>query len=438
MLNETLFSQTYDQITKSAIGAGLQNFQMIAATIPFDFQTAGPGQMDPGIYQIVSQMPVWSAVGTYGLDGTTLFSAYRQLLANVTFKVDPAKQADLARQASQINEQQRQLNAALANQNQAYNVAVSNGGAVFAAQYPTINDWLAGPGSTYAQQVSTLTAAIKVLNDKYANDLAAMQGDQSLTDSLNATISPATAPSAGPAKPGWILVPDSGGTLQWQPEFVLGKTPDQVIQDLTSGTSGGFQLTLSTARGSSSSTHSWAGADGGYNSLFFSVGGSGGWDKLDIADDDASVQVDISVKSATTDIVTPGVWYNGGFLKNLAQNQGAGGYQLAAGWTPTGATNAAFGEHGLLSTMVAQLLLVYQPAVTITMAASTYQRNYQKINASGGLRIGPFSFGGSGGHTSDYTLKTDGSTSFTVTSTSTIPQLIGVSVGFPGGVTPPA
>ncbi|MBL9103822.1 MAG: hypothetical protein JNL82_22955 [Myxococcales bacterium] len=165
MLNETLFSQTYDQIMKSAIGAGLQNFQMIAATIPFSFQTAGPGQMDPGIYQIVSQMPVWSAVGTYGLDGTTLFSAYRQLLANVTFKVDPGKQADLARQTSQINEQQRQLNAALANQNQAYNVAVSNGGAVFAAQYPTINDWLAGPGSTYAQQVSTLTAAIKALNE---------------------------------------------------------------------------------------------------------------------------------------------------------------------------------------------------------------------------------------------------------------------------------
>lgn len=292
------------------------------------------------------------------------------------------------------------------------------------------------PGSTYAQQVTTLTAAIKVLNDKYANDLASMQGDQSLTDSLNATIAPTTAPSAGPAKPGWIMVPDSGGTLQWQPEFVLNKSPDQVIQDLTSGTSGGFTLNLTTAEGSGSTTHSWAGADAGYSNWFFSVDGSGGWDKLDIDDNDSDVQVEISVKSATTDIVNPGVWYNGGFLKNLAQNQGAGGYQLAAGWSPTGTTTAAFGEHGLVSTMVAQLLLVYQPSVTITMSASTYQRNYEKINASGGMRIGPFTFGGSGGHTSDFTRSTDGKTSFTYTSTSRIPQLIGIGVGFPGGVTP--
>lgn len=146
MLNDNLFSQTYDQIMQQ-VGANIQYFQMIASTIPFGFPTAGPGQMDPSVYQIVSQMPVWSAVGTYSQDGTTLFSAYRQLLANVTFKVDPGKQADLARQASQINEQQRQIDAALTNQTQAYNVAAANGGAVFAAQYPTINDWLACPAA---------------------------------------------------------------------------------------------------------------------------------------------------------------------------------------------------------------------------------------------------------------------------------------------------
>jgi len=432
MLNDDLFGQSYDQIQTAVFGKGSQFFQMIASPIPFSFGTPGPGQMDPSTYQILSQMPVWSPTGTFGQNGTTLFSAYRQLLANVTFKVDPSKQADLARQASQINDLQRQLTQAQADANQAYNVAKNNGGVVFAAQYPTISDWLKGPGSTYTTKITGLTSSVNQLNDKYSSDLAAMQGDMSLKESLAALKAPDGTPAGGASKPGWVAVPDSGGTLQWQPEFVLTKSPADVVRDLSQGTVGSFRVQLSSAISSQSMKHSWAGADASYERVFFAVNVGGSWDKLDIDDNDQSVEVDISVVSSITDLVTPGVWFNGGFLKNLAQNQGAAGYSLASGWNVSGAKPAAFGQDGLVSTMVASLVLVYKPSVTVKMSASAFKRNQQKITANAGLRIGPFSFGGQGGHESDYKLTTSGGTSFTAESTSPDPQIIGIAVGFPG------
>jgi hypothetical protein len=432
MLNDNLFGQTYNQIQKAVFGETAQNFQMIVAPIAFTFQTAGLGQMDPATYQLVSQMPVWSPVATFGQNGTTLFSAYRQLLANVTFKVDDSKAKDLAQQASQINGLQRQLSEEQANTTQAYNVAKANGGDVFIAMYPTIKDWLGGPGSTYVTKINTLTKSINELSDKYANDLASMQGDSSLSESLKATQIPTEAPASGTNRRGWILVADSGGKLQWQPEFVVTKTPDQVRQDLAGGSVGGFKVNLDGSSNQGSEVHSFADAKAGYESLFFSIGGEGGWDKLDINNDEKNVHVEISVESSMTNVVTPGVWFNGGFLKNLAQNRAGAGYQLVNGWSVTGKSNAAFGENGLLSTMVAALVLVTKPSVTVSLSEAAFKRNYEKIKASGGLRIGPFTFGGKGGHESDYTLTTNGSTSFTASSTSSDPLIIGIAVGFPG------
>lgn len=439
MLNDNLFGQTYDQISKAILGASSQNFQMIVAPIPFSFLTAGPGQMDPATYQILSQMPVWSPTATFGQDGTPLFSAYRQLLANVTFKVDVSKQADLQAQASQINDFQRQITQASADTTQAYNVSVNNGGAVFLAQFPTINDWLAGPGSTFTEKVKVLANTVKELADKYAGDLASLQGDASLAESLEACKKPAGQPSSGVSKAGWVAVPDSGGTLQWLPEFTLNKSPSDVRQDLARGTVGGFTTKLSSATSSSSMQHSWAGGSASRGVPFFSINMSGSWDKLDIDESDQSVDVEIGVASSMTDLVSPGVWYNAGFLKNLAQNKQGAGYQLASGWKATGGPpNAAFGKDGLVSAMVASLVLVSRPRVTITMSASTYQRNQQKIGACGGISIGPFSFGGSGGRETDFKRTTNGTTSYTFESTSTDPQIIGVSVGFPGGVGAPS
>jgi hypothetical protein len=48
------------------------------------------------------------------------------------------------------------------------------------------------------------------------------------------------------------------------------------------------------------------------------------------------------------------------------------------------------------------------------------------------VRIGPFTFGGSGGHTSEFTKSTAMANTFSGSSTSLNPQIIGVIVSFPG------
>ncbi|MET0401119.1 MAG: hypothetical protein ABW123_01895 [Cystobacter sp.] len=439
-LNDNLFGQTYDRLQTQVFGGTAANFQMLGTPILYNFGTAGAGQMDPSTYQIVSQMPVWSPVGAFSQDGTTLFSAYRQLLQHVTFKVSDAKAADLARQKSQISDQQRKLNQAYDDMTQAYNVQTANGGAVFQAQYPTLKDWLAGPGKAYSGTAQALIDALNTLNNKYAQDLANIAGgDSSLNNALTAIQTPSGTPATGVAPAGWIAVADSGGTLRWQPEFVLNKDPSQVRQDLTRGSVGSFTVNLSASKSSASMQKSWAEGSASRDVLFFSINAGGSWEKLDIDNDDTSISVDISVQSSMLVPVSPGVWYDGGFLKNLAQNTSTGGYQLSDGWTATGSgDNTAFGMNGLVSTNVASLILVYKPKVTVTMSQQTYQRNYEKIQASGGISIGPFSFGGSGGTEKDFTVKTNGSTSFTVESTSSDPQIIGAGVGFPGVGSPAA
>lgn len=435
MLNQNLFGQSYSQIQKAVFGETAANFQMLGAPMTYDFVPAGPGQMDPKTYQVVSQMPVWSALGDFSQDGTTLFSAYSQLLSHVTFKVDPGKAADLKQQQAQLTDIQNQLQQAQTNTTQAYNVAVANGGAVFKAMYPTIQDWLNGPGSTYKNEIDKLTAVNIKLFNAYSNDLAdVLHGDQSLHDAMVAIQVPEGSPAGGVSpKPGWVAVADSGGVLRWQPEFAVQKSATEVQQALSQGSVGGFSVALDAAKTSTALSKTWAGGSTSFGSFFWRVSASGGWEAMDVSQDEQGVKVQISVKSSMQVPVDPGVWYNGGFLRNLALNDSGGGYQLASGWKPTGTgSNVAFGKDGLVRSDIAALVVVYQPSVEVTMSAATYQRNYQKIEAGGGLSIGPFSFGGHGGSVKDYKLSTNGSTTFTASSTSTYPLIIGIGVGFPG------
>jgi hypothetical protein len=146
---------------------------------------------------------------------------------------------------------------------------------------------------------------------------------------------------------------------------------------------------------------------------------------------DKNVKATISVQSSTTVEVTPGDWYDGGFMKDLATGGGQG-YTIASPYRATGGANALFGQGGLLSTRVSSLLVVYKPSFSITMSKSTYDKNVQKFNGSAGFRIGLFQFGGSGGNESTYTHSTSNGTTFTGESTSDYPLIIGVTVAFPG------
>jgi len=432
-LNSNLLGQTYEQIQKAVLGGGNVYFQMFGEPMDFSWPLPPTGQMAPQAYQIISTMPLWSPVGSYSMTDVRFADAFRRLLQYVVWNASPEVQQSWKNQQDVVTALSNRVTQDNSDMNTTYQTEKQNGGPVFAARYPDIDTWLAKApeAQEWINKIDQDTQAWKVAQDQLL-DLQKSAMPNELQAMIDAIKVPSGDPASSPAPRGWTKVPDGSGIIRWEPSYTIGATGQDWRASLTSGTQGSFEVKLDASKSSSAITQSWAGANAEYSEVFWSVNVGGSWKSLNISKDDQSVTATISVKSSTFVPVTPGDWYDGGFVKALALNEGGAGYILQSPWTPTGSANAAFGANGLLSSMVSGLVVVYQPSFEITMSESTFNQVQQQISASAGLRIGPFTFGGNGGHTSDYQVSTSGSTSFKGGSTSTDPLIIGITVAFPG------
>lgn len=432
-LNDSLFNQTYNQLLAKGFEG---NLQLYARPIDFSFGVTPLGQISPAAYQVISVMPQWSEVGRYDAQAATTFSAYQQVLTHVTWKVSPEQQNDLRKLQDQITAAQNAVTKNSQDMNQAYVQAKSQGGMVFEAQYPDISSWLAGPGKSWVENGKELQKTQEAAQASYQSLVRAYQ-PQTLQQAQDAAKLPTGNPVNDPAPRGWAKVLDGGGNLQWQPDYMIGTTGEDWRAKLTSGSIGAFTLTLKASEANTSLSKSWAGASVSYGTPFWGVNASGSWSQMDLSANDKSVSVTISAKSSTVVSVTPGAWYDGGFISNLAkatQGSEGQGWTITSPWVAKGGkgSSSLFGQYGLLSTSVAQLVVVYKPSFEITMSENTFKSHSEMYKASLGVRIGPFTFGGSGGHASGWSHKTSGSTSFTGESTSEDPLIVGVMVAFPG------
>ena len=433
MDNASLFSQTYSQILANAVGGGNKNFQLIGNPINFSWPVVALGQFPLAGYMIASAMPKWSPIGSFDFSDANFFSAYNRIFSLLTYKVSPGKQNDLNNLLNQITQAQNQLNTFTTNASTAYQTALQNGGDVFTAMYPTIRDWLAGPGSAYQDQINKQTAAVKSLQAQYSTFVSLFGTDPTIQNDAKMLTTP-SGPISGPAPSGWTKVMQSDGSLAWAPLFNIGTQGQDWRAKLTAGSQGGFSIKLTANKSDEAMNSSFAGASFSYDAFFWGVNSSGSWERATEIDSDSSVEATVTVESSTLVPVAPASWYDSGLMKQLARNQLGSGIKLADGWVPTGpqGSQCVFGQYGVLSSRVSGLVVVYKPSYSITMQSSTYDSFHQRIGASFGLRIGPFTFGGSGGN-EQTTVKTTGSTTtLTNTSTSDDPLIIGVMVGFPG------
>jgi len=341
-LNDSLFSQTYDQILKSQLGSGLQYFQMLGDPIDFVFGVAPGGQTNAQAYQIVSGMPNWSPIGSYASQDGTFYSAYGQVFQHITWKVSPGQEKAQMDLKSKVNACARALSEAESNTTGAYNVAKQNGGAVFQARYPTVQAWLAGPGKAYAKAEKVAEDALEAASEQLSSLQEAAQ-PMTLREAQRAMKKPAGEPASAPAPDGWTKVEDMGGVVRWRPEFVIGTTGEQWRAQLTSGSQGAFTVTLDARDEQSDLNKSWAGGSAGYDAVFWGIDAGGGWEKLDLTTNDKSVKALISVKSSTLVPVSPGPWYDGGFMSDLAKSQAGSGWVIDSPWTPSGGQNSMFG-----------------------------------------------------------------------------------------------
>lgn len=435
MENENLFRQTYDGIMKAALGEN-KYFQMLGTPKSFNWATAPIGQMDHAAYQVISGMPIWSPVGGYSEADTNFFKAYRQILDHITFKVSPEREYDLKKLKDKEVQASNDVAKANSDMNQQYLSSKQNGGLVFAAKYPTVNDWLdkSPDAKAWIQKITKANEIFTKAQDLYLENAKAGMSD-SLQRAIDAMKEPIGEPAETTAPAGWTKVPDSDGILRWKPSWDIEKNGPDWRTELAGGSQGAFSVELNASESTTDFKKSWAGGTAGYDTFFWGVQAQGKWEKMDLTTSDKSVKATINVKSSTTVKVSPGDWYDGGFISDIAkgvQGTGGEGYTILSPWVANGEKNSLFGKDGILKARVAELVVVYQPSFEIKMSSSTFKQNYQKFEAGGGLRIGPFHFGGSGGHESDYVHTTSDGTTFKGESTSEDPLIIGVLVSFPG------
>lgn len=434
MLNDNLLSQSYNQIVQGALGGQFgSRFQMFGAPQSWTWPTPPTGQQSAQAYQATSVMPAWSPVGSYGVLDADFFSAYKSALSHVAFQVSPQIQLAVTNLRNKATQDSNAATAAASNMNAAYLAASQNGGLVFAAMYPTINAWITGPGQKYK---TAYEQALAVYGQDNQTLLTMQQASMpsTLQDAINVTATPTGNPANDPAPPGWTKVPDGSGILRWEPDWTIGTTGTDWRAELTTGSVGAFDIKLDASNSTVDFSKSWASASTSYGGdWFWSVYAEGSWSQMNLTTSDNKVTAEIHVKSSTLVPVTPGLWYDGGFMRDLALGSPqSGGWSIVPPWVATGGKASLFGPNGLLATRVSGLLAVYQPSFSVTMASSTFKENQSQIEASGGFKIGGFSIGGEGGTESDYQVSTSGGTTFTAESTSTDPVLIGVTVAFPG------
>ncbi len=82
--------------------------------------------------------------------------------------------------------------------------------------------------------------------------------------------------------------------------------------------------------------------------------------------------------------------------------------------------------------MITGMVVGYKPSFKVTMRSSTFDRYKSKLEAAGGVRIGPFHFGGTYSRTTDNWNKTVKDDSFTGESTADYPFILGFTVAKPG------
>jgi hypothetical protein len=81
------------------------------------------------------------------------------------------------------------------------------------------------------------------------------------------------------------------------------------------------------------------------------------------------------------------------------------------------------------------MLVCYKPSFSIEVSSSSFSSFLEKWKVSGGLRIGPFQFGGGGGSTTSGWKADSATSSFSGTSTSETALIMGVNINL---INPPA
>jgi len=223
-------------------------------------------------------------------------------------------------------------------------------------------------------------------------------------------------------KPGWVLINTAAGNQEFVPFYRIGKTGQDWYNLLQRGTNPD-SLTVSSKTQSSTLSHSWASADISAKWGFFNFTGSSSWSQFNFDTCDSSFSATVSWKgSAVVEVAPDDQWFKTPYLIATSKKPAA--------WNPGYTTDNVIGPNSesILPGIVGRFVVVYKPSFKITFNDENTSQFAQSIKAAAGFTIGPFNFGGDGGHDQNTFKYTQNGGTFEGESTAEYPLIIAVYV----------
>jgi hypothetical protein len=388
------------------MGVGQENaqLQVLSTPIPFDWGVATGNKMPLEYWDFCNQLPKWSEVGEYVPLGGSLVSGYESFLNNM--KQDYSQ--DLKNQITQKQE-------TLAADRATLNTALTSQGVQY-KQYADNQTQLGLTADDY-DTWSTKTGAdiqLKSLKDKVQKDINIIE---SLLAQQNRSYADAWAAFNNEDYKRFYT--DASGNLQEKRIYEWSQNPVDMTQKLRAGTlASSRSIEWSDSSENYDFSKSWAKGSGGIKHSFW-------------PSEVNSFSASISFKDLSLITVNPDTgWFNDGYLKTNAN----GPYvddKNTVGFGNEATENQTYffdGEKAILPGQVTGILVGYQPKFKITTSASSFDEVYKSAQKSGGIKVGPFHFGGGGSHTSQITKSAGRQFIIEDPDTSDVPQIFGIYI----------
>jgi hypothetical protein len=388
--------------------------QVFGAPVPFEWGIKTGNKNPLEYWNFCNQLPVWNSVGSYTPMGGSLVSSYESFL-------DKIKQDYSQELKNQITTAQEKL-AADTDQLVTFTTTTSAAYKQYADNQEKFKQ-TADPIDTWMKDTGR--------DLQHKSLLAMAQKDNDIIESLLAQENRQYANAwAGFNNVEYKrMYTDASSNVQTKRIYAWSDNPVDMTQKLRAGTLAHAQtIKFSETSQSYDFSKSWAQGSAALNFIFFSIGGGGSWEKMNTEESFKDLNVSIAFKNFSLVTINPETgWFDDGYLTTQANGPYVDDNTVGFANQATGNQTYFFGgAKAILPGMVTGILVGYQPSFKLTTNESAFSDVYESAQGSGGIGIGPFHFGGGGGHTSKITKSSSSSNTIECSDTSDVPQIFGI------------